>query len=318
MVTIENNAIIVNPTTVIANTFKEKVILPWYKGESAIAGGKEKAAFKKAAQNRVNDFLAFDDLDKAVKEASTTDNVFMQAQAKEAFEKACKAFGENGRLHEIQTRAFAIAQTSAKADPLGQTPLAGLGVGLSLDYEESFDLFKEALIQAVIWASRQVKNEATQAKAKAEADKKAKADIEAIFEPLFEGEDLASWFDQEATDEAFLKAGKALIFRVQDLLRTELKAVDEQGSGSTARARAILNYIEDICSDMEQGLTDKALHAKDKDGSRIWGKQNQLQIGTTARKIIEACQVRLSSLQSRVDRTLSRLDALKGAAKITW
>lgn len=314
----ENVAIENNNVNAIANAFKEKAVLPWYKGEDAIIGGKEKAAFKKAAKNRIDAFLAFDGLDKAIKKAGDSDDVFALAEAKEAFTNACKAFGENGRLHELQTRAFAIVQEAGKADPLGQTPMAALGVGLGLDDEESFSEFKTALVQAVVWGSRQIKNEAAQAVAKAKADKAAKETVEAIFEPFFEGESMEAWFDQKATDKSFLKASKVLIFRVQDLLRTELKAVDEQGSGSTVRARAILDYIEDICSDTEQGLTDKALHAKDKDGSRIWGKQNQLQIGTTARKILEACQVRISSLQSRVDRTLGRLSAMEGAAKITW
>lgn len=318
MVTAVENAAIENNVIVIANLFKERAVMPWYKDEVSSSTGKGKAAFKKAAQNRINDFLEFDDLDKAIKEAEASDDVFALVNAKEAFSKACKAFGENGRLHELQTRAFALVQAAGKADPIGRTPLAGLGVGLSIDDERSFADFRSALVQAVIWSCRQIKNEKSQALAKALADKAAKEAVEALFEPLFEGEEMEAWFDQKASDEEFLRAGKALIFKVQDLLRTELKTVEAEGSGSTARARAILNEILGICSDMEQGLSDKALHAKDRNNSKIWGEPSRLQIGTTARKILEACQVKMSALHSKADRTLSRLSALQGAAKIVW
>lgn len=320
--TIENAAIennnINNVINVIANVFKEKAVMPWYKQEQDRAA-KGKAAFKKAAQSRLEYFLCFDDLDKAVKEAKTlSEDVFALPQAEDALLKACKTFGEGGKLHELQTRTFALAQEAAKADPLGQTPMAALGVGLGLDDEGSFSEFKTALVQAVIWASRQVKNEAAQAKAKAEADKKAMADVEKLFEPIYGGDEVEAWTNDRSSDEEFLRAGKVLILRAQSVIRTELRTIDEQGSGSTARARAILDEVDVICSDMEQGLSDKALHSKDKDGSKIWGQPSKLQIGTTARKIIEAAQIKLSALHSKADRTLSRLSAMEGAAKIVW
>lgn len=319
MATVEtNNA--VNPVVIIANSFKERAVLPWYKSESTIAVGNGKAVFKKAAKNRLDDFEEFDSLDKALKEAEASGDKVKIEAAEEAITKACKAFGEAGRLHELQTRAFAIAQAAAKADPLGQTPMSSLGVGLDLDSEESFKEFKSALLQAVIWGSRQVKNEAAQAAAKAETEKKAKDEVETLFESIYStesDEDLKAWTNH-SSDEDFLKAGKTVILRAQSLVRAELKSVEEQGSGSTARANAILDEVEVICSDMEQGLSDKALHAKDRDGSKIWGQPSKLQIGTTARKILEACQIKLSALHSKADRTLSRLDAMRGSAKIEW
>lgn len=159
---------------------------------------------------------------------------------------------------------------------------------------------------------------AAQAKAKAEADKKAMADVEKLFEPIYGGDEVEAWTNDRSSDEEFLRAGKVLILRAQSVIRTELRTIDEQGSGSTARARAILDEVDVICSDMEQGLSDKALHSKDKDGSKIWGQPSKLQIGTTARKIIEAAQIKLSALHSKADRTLSRLSAMEGAAKIVW
>lgn len=311
---IKENAVIDN-TMIIANSFKEKACLPWFKSEFAIANGKGKAVFKKAAQNRLDDFEEFDGLDKAVKAAKDESEI---TAAKENLTKASKAFGEGGHLHEIQTRAFALAQAAAKADPLGQTPMSSLGIGLSLDSEKDFGLFKEALVQSVIWSARQVKNEAAQAAAKAEAEEKAKAEVETLFEAIYDGPEVEAWLTQGSEDEAFLKAGKTIILRAQSLIRAELKGIEEQGSGSTARANAILDLVEEICSDMEQGLSDKALHAKDRDGSRIWGQPTRLQIGTTARKILEACQVKLSALHSKADRTLSRLAAMQGSAKIVW
>lgn len=316
MVQNEMNAIENNNINVIANAFKEKAVLPWYKGTKSLAEGKEKSVFKKAAQSRLEAFESFDDLDKAIKAAESAGDEAKVATAKEALTQACKAFSEGSRLHEIQTRAYGLVVAAGKADPLGQTPQASLGIGLELNDLESFNRFKAALLQSVIWASRQVKNEAAQAAAKTEAEKKAKFDIEEITSHVFE--DLQAWRDSKASDKEILKDVKTVVLRTESLLRAELRQIEDEGSGSTARAYALLDFVEDeIRSELEQMLSDSTLRLKDRDGSKIW-QTGKILVGTTARKIIEAAMIKLRAIQSKADRSLDRLHALEGAAKITW
>ena len=291
--TIENNAVIENRILVVANLLKEKVVLPWVKAVKSFIEGKAKAVFKKTAKDRLEVFRKFNGDDLTV-------------------------FGEGGKLSEISRSAWQVAAEAAKSDKIGATPMGALGIGLSLGDEGSKADFKEALCQAVIWAERQVSNEAAQAAAKAEAAAKAKADIEALFDPIFAEEGVEAWTNDKASDEEFLKAGKALILKAQALIRAELKTINEQGSGSTARSQAILDIVEEICSDAEQGLSDKTLHLHDKDGQKIWGIPAKLQIGTTSKKILEACQIKLSALQSKADRSLARINAAKGVGSIEW
>jgi hypothetical protein len=312
--TVENAAVIENNLLVVANAIKDKVVSPWIKREKAFSDT-SKGAFKKAAESRLEAAEGVEKTSWALKNAQTEAD---KVKAESEFAEAIKAFGEGGKLSGVQTLAYELAVNSAKADPIGQTPMSSLGVGLGLGDEESITLFKNALVQAVVWAISSARNEAEQAAAKAAAQAKAKAEVEDLIKPLYEGEEVHAWTDSKSSDEEFLKAGKVLILRFQNLIRAELKMIGENGSGSTARSQAIFDEVEILCSDMEQELSDKALHLRDKEGNKIWGQAVKLQIGTTARKILEACQIKLASLQSKADRTISRLNALKGAAKIAW
>lgn len=316
--TIENNAII-NSVKDLANLFKEKVALTWYKSTVDYIKSKPKAAFRKAAEARIAAFEKIGVIDNEVKEAESSGDETRIKDATTAFAEAIKVFGEGGKLSEIQTSAYGLVTSTAKTDPTCQTSIGQIGMGLEIGDEDNIRIFKTALVQSVIWAGSQIKNEAAQAAAKAAAEKKAKEDAWTAFKPLFEG--LAGWQDDEddpSDDETVLLSTKTLIGGAWKVLSKELKVIESEGSGSTALSVALAEEVEDICSELEQRLSPKTLSMRDKDGTKIWTPRKNLFTGTTARKILEAAQVRLSALRSKVDRTLSRLSAMKGAAKITW
>lgn len=290
-VAIENN----NTIMIIANAFKEKAVMPWYKGTKSLAEGKGKSAFKKAALKRLEAFEAF-----ASEEGDPTNFAGIES------------------LCEISRSAWSIAESAAKADPTGTTPMGGLGIGLSLSDPdlESIEIFKKSLIQAVTWAARQVANEAAQARAKAQAKAQAEEDVKSVFDDFYEGVD--AWEDPES-DEALLLASKTIGLRIQKFLKKELEGIQENGSGIVARAEAIVKEIRLFEGDLRQSLSERALNAVDPDGVKIWiGTAVPLLPATTARRIIENCQVRISALQSKADRTLTRLRASKGVGSIKW
>jgi len=295
MVTIENNAIENNNTImIIANAFKEKAVMSWYKGTKTLCEGKGKSTFKKAARTRLKAFEDFAD----------------EESGNPAF------FTEGGLLCEIARSAWSIAESAAKADPTGTTPIGGLGIGLSISDPESIEIFKESLVQAVTWAARQVANEAAQAEAKAQAKAQAEGDIESVFDAFYK--DVDSWDDPES-DEALLLASKTIGLRIQKFLKKELEEIQKNGSGIVARAEAIVKEIRLFEGDLRQSLSEKAINAVDPDGVKIWiGTAVPLLPATTARRIIENCQVRISALQSKADRTLTRLRASKGVGSIKW
>lgn len=293
MAQIENSAVIEN--NIIANSFKEKACLPWFRGTKALAEGKGKAAFKKAAKNRLETFEAFAD--------------------EEGGDPT--AFAESGPLCEISRSAWAIAEDAAKADPTGTSPMSALGVGLGIADESSIASFKEALIQAVTWAARQVANEAAQKAAKEAAQKAAEEDVKSVFDSFFTEDVNEVWTNSKATDEAMLRTAKTVCLRIQKFLRQELLEIEKNGKGIVARAEAILEEIKVVESDLRQALSDKALHAVGTDGVKIWISSN-FQPATTARRILENCQVRVSALQSKADRTLARLRASQGVGQIAW
>jgi hypothetical protein len=290
---IENNAIENNNVNVIANAFKEKAVMPWYKGTKSLAEGKGKSAFKKAALKRLGTFEAF-----AGEEGDPT------------------AFAESGPLCEITRSAWSIAEAAAKADPTGTTPMGSLGIGLGIRDRSSIEIFKESLIQATTWASRQVANEMAQAAAKAEAKKAAEDDVKEIFSTFFE-EGVDALDDPQASDAEILSAAKIICTRIQKFLFKELSEIQKNGSGTVARAEAILERVRDFDQALRQGLSDKALNAVDSDGIKIW-ISNAPFPATTARRILESCQIKVSALQSRADRTLSRLRAAQGVGSIEW
>lgn len=288
-----NETAVIDNNMIIANVFKEKACLPWFKGTKALVEGKGKVAFKKPAEKRLKAFEAF------------------------ATEGDPTAFAEKGPLCEITRSAWAIADAASKADPTGTTPMGSLGVGLGISDSDSINLFKEALIQAVTWASRQVANEKAQAEAKAHAQKQAESNVEEIFNAFYTEDVDKVWKDPKATDEQLLNTAKTLCLRVQKFLRQELLEIQKNQKGSVARSEAILEEVKVIESDLRQSLSDKALHAVDTDGVKIWISSN-FQPATTARRILENCQIRVSALQSRADRTLARLRASQGVGQISW
>lgn len=294
MVQNENVVAIENNVKEIANVFKEKACLTWFKGTENLAKGKGKSSFKKAAEKRLEAFLAF-----ASEEGDPAN------------------FAGNESLCEIARSAWAIAEAAAKADPTGATPMGALGIGLAISDPGSILLFKESLIQATMWAARQISNEAAQAAAKKAAQKAAEKDIASIFDAFFDEGVKEVWEDGKASDEALLNTAKILCLRVQKFLRQELEEIQKNGAGTVARAEAIHEEIRVIESDLYQGLSDKSLHAVDKDGVKIW-VTGKLQPATTARRILENCQIHVSALQSKADRTLARLRATKGVGQITW
>jgi hypothetical protein len=173
------------------------------------------------------------------------------------------------------------------------------------------------LIQATIWAARQVANEAAQAAAKKAAQEAAEEEISSIFDAFFTEEVDKIWKDPKSTDEQLLGAAKTVCLRVQKFLHKELEEIQKNGAGTVARAEAIYEEVRVIESDLHQALSDKALHAVGTDGVKIWISSN-LQPATTARRILENCQIKTSALQSKADRTLARLRASHGVGTIEW
>lgn len=291
---IENNPLVDN-AMIIANSFKEKACLPWFKGTKALCEGKGKAAFKKAAEKRLKAFEAF----AATEGGDPT------------------SFSESGPLCEITRSAWAIADSASKSDPTGTTPMGALGVGLGISDSGSIQLFKDALVQATTWAARQIANEKSQAAAKAQAKAQAEEDVESIFDAFFSEDVDRIWKNPKSSDEELLNATKTICLRIQKFLRQELSEIEKNGKGIVARAEAIYGEIQVVESDLRQGLSDKALHSVDADGVKIW-ISNNIQPATTARRILENCQIKTSALQSKADRTLARLRASQGVGQITW